>query len=64
MTETGKIFRNIIHTVNHSTYGGEITSFDFEGHPTIAAMGSKIWRDFRFDETCKKNLENRRREHV
>lgn len=44
---------------NHNTYGGELTSFDFEGHHTIASMASKIQRDFRFDESCKKYLKNK-----
>ena len=44
---------------NHRTYGGELTSFDFEGHHTITSMASKIQRDFRFDESCKKYLNNK-----
>lgn len=44
---------------NHNTYGGELTSFDFEGHHTITSMASKIQRDFRFDESCKKYLKNK-----
>lgn len=46
--------------VNHKTYGGELTSFDFEGHHTLASMTSKIQRDFRFDESCKKYLKNKK----
>lgn len=51
------------YEINYSTYGGEISSFDFEGHPTLTSMAAKISRDFRFDERCKKNIENRNHEN-
>lgn len=54
MTNTKK------YHADHKTYGGELTSFDFEGHHTIASMTCKIQRDFRFDEACKKYLENKK----
>lgn len=48
-----------IYPVNYSAYGGEITAFDFDGHPTITGMAEKICRDYRFDERCRKNMEIR-----
>lgn len=46
---------------NHNTYGGEITLFDFEGHHTLSSMATKIASDWRIDEQCRKNAENRER---
>lgn len=47
--------------VDHSTFGGEISNYDFDGHPTMSDIVSKILSDLRFDEQCKKNIENRER---
>lgn len=44
---------------DHSTYGGEITHFDFDGRPTMGTMSRKIMSDFSFDERCRKNCEQR-----
>ncbi len=46
--------------VNHTTYGGELSAFDFEGHHTLTSIATKISRDLRFDEKCRKNTENRK----
>lgn len=53
--------RNYYTTRNydHSTFGGEFNSFDFEGHHTMASMAAKIESDFRFDKQCKLNVINR-----
>ena len=47
-----KIFNQI-----HTTYGGELSSFDFDGHYTMATMAKKIFHDHLFDNQCKRNLE-------
>lgn len=45
---------------NHTTYGGDITQFDFEGHHTLQTMANKISNDLRFDKICKQNLINKK----
>lgn len=42
--------------IDHSTFGGEISLFDFEGHRTLSDMADKIASDLRFDERCRKNI--------
>ena len=49
-------------TGNHNTYGGYIYISDFntayEGSHNIA---ERIFSDWRFDETCRKNYESSKR---
>lgn len=44
---------------DHTTFGGELSSFDFDGHRTMASMTEKIIRDLAFDKQCRKNIELR-----
>lgn len=57
MTETFYRIRSDI--VDHTTYGGELTAYDFDEKHTIKTMADKIMRDFAFDRGCKKNIELR-----
>lgn len=43
--------------MNHCTFGGELTLFDFEGHHTMSTMTKKIMRDFAFDKQCGQNIK-------
>lgn len=54
-----EFYRTRNYKVDHSTFGGELTDFDFNGHHTIASMASKIAQDFKFDEYCRKNEQAR-----
>lgn len=60
MTET--FYKTGSYKVGHTTYGGELSLFDFEGKYTMKAMADKIIRDFAFDEQCRKNIEFRKRQ--
>ena len=55
---TGNYYRTGNYKVDHTTFGGELSLFDFEGHRTLSNMAEKIASDLRFDETCHKNWEN------
>lgn len=57
MTETFN--RYGIYEVDHKTFGGEITPFDFDGHHTMSTMAKKIYSDYQFDKQCKKNEKTR-----
>ena len=48
---------------DYSTFSGIISNYDFDGHPTIKDIASRILSDWKFDEMCKKNIENRNRKH-
>lgn len=45
------------YKVDHSTFGGELTPFDFDGHHTMATMTSRIVSSFAFDKKCQKNIQ-------
>lgn len=59
MTETRNYYTH--NYVNHSTFGGEVNSFDFGGHHTMSSMATRIASDLRFDNMCKQNVLNRDR---
>lgn len=61
MTETRNYYTTTRNYADHSTFGGIINDFDFEGHHTMASMIAKIEADLRFDKQCRLNVENRDR---
>lgn len=60
-TETRNYYATTRNYVDHSTFGGELNLFDFEGHHTMSSMANRIATDLRFDNTCKQNALNRNR---
>lgn len=54
---TGTTNRYGIYEVDHRTFGGELTLFDFEGHQTMVTMANKIMRDHAFDMQRKRDIE-------
>lgn len=58
---TGTTNRYGIYEVDHRTFGGELTLFDFEEHHTMTTMANKIMRDYAFDMQRKKDIEARER---
>lgn len=46
-----------INNVDHTTFGGNITLFDFEGYNSLTMIADKIVSDWRFDANCKRNIE-------
>lgn len=46
---------------DHSTFGGTISNYDYDGHPTITEIAERIMRDVKFDKQCKRNAEIRDR---
>lgn len=49
------------YNVNHSTCGSVIYNYDFDGYVSITSMAERIISDWKFDDDCKKNAENRDR---
>lgn len=47
------------YKADHTTYGGELSLFDFDGHHTMTTMASKLIKDNAFDKQCKRNIELR-----
>ena len=44
---------------DHFTCGSKIYNYDFGGYISIISMAERIISDWKFDEQCKKNAENR-----
>lgn len=63
MKETRNYYTTPSNYVDHSSFGGIISNYDFDGHPTIKDIASRILSDWSFDERCRKNIENRNRKH-
>ena len=61
---TATFYRTGFNSVDHTTYGGELTIYDFEGKQTLSSMASKILIDQAFDKRCKKNIELRNRSNT
>ena len=55
--------RNYYKTGNYkpdySTCGSIIYSYDFDGYISMSDMAERIISDWKFDEKCRKNAENR-----
>ena len=49
------------YRTNHSTCGSAIYNYDFDGYVSMADMAERIVSDWKFDDDCKKNAENRDR---
>lgn len=57
MTENYYITKS--YELNHSTYKGIIYEYDFCNHMTMSDVTERIISDWKFDERCKRNIENR-----
>ena len=60
---TKELYRTGNYKIDHTTFGGIINSFDFDGHRDLRSMADKIMDDLRFDERCRRNAESRKREN-
>lgn len=56
---TRKYYTPSNYNSNHSTCGSVIYSYDFDGYVSMADMAERITSDWKFDEQCRKNIENR-----
>ena len=46
---------------DHTTFGGAVYNYDFEGYVSIGDMISRILSDRRFDKKCKENIKSKNR---
>lgn len=56
---TRNYYRTGNYNVNHSTCGSVIHNYDFNGYVSMADIAERIISDWKLDEQCKKNAENR-----
>ena len=46
---------------NHSTFGGIVYNYDFDGYTSMSCIADRIISDRKFDEQCRKNSKNRKK---
>ena len=49
------------YKTDHSTCGGVIYNYDFEGYVSMSTMAERIISDWKFDEQRRKDIETRKR---
>lgn len=50
---------NYYTSSNHTTFGGNIYNYDYDGYTTMSGIAARIESDRKFNERCKKNIEQR-----
>ena len=48
------------NSTDHARFGGNIYNYDFDGYNSMSDIASRIISDMKFDEKCRKNIENRK----
>lgn len=49
------------HKHDNSRFGGIIYNGDFDEYHSLSDIATRIISDLKFDELCRKNIENRKR---
>ena len=58
---TRNYYRTGNYKPDHSTFGGIIYNYDFDGYLSMATMAERIISDWKFDEKCRKLSEIKNR---
>ena len=58
---TRNYYRTGNYKLNHSTCSSVIYNYDFDGYVSMSSMAERIISDWKIDEQCRKNAENRDR---
>lgn len=61
MRETRNYYTTLNNHADHTTFGGNIYRYDFDGYTSISNITDRIISDLKFDIRCKKNEEDRDR---
>ena len=61
MTNNRNYYTTSSNYVDHTRFGGNIYNYDYEGCNSMSDVASRIISDWKFDEKCRKNVENRDR---
>lgn len=57
---TRNYYRTGNYKPDHSTCGSVIYNYDFDGYTSITSIAERIISDWKFDEQCRKNAENKK----
>lgn len=58
MTERRNYYTTTRNYADHSTFGGLIYNYDFDGYNSLSSIAERIASDWKFDNTCKQNALN------
>lgn len=61
MTNNRNYYATSSNYADHTRFGGNIYNYDYEGYNNMSDIASRIISDWKFDEKCRKNAENRNR---
>ena len=61
MEMTRTFYRTENYSVDHSTFGGTISNYNYDGHETISDIAAHIVSDWKFDAERRKDVSNRDR---
>lgn len=56
---TEEFYRTGSYSADHTTFGGKIWDSDYDGYNSMTDIASRIISDWKFDEQCKRDIENR-----
>lgn len=59
--ETRNYYTTTRNYADHSTFGGYVYNYDFDGYNSLSSIAERIASDWKFDIRCKQNAENRDR---
>lgn len=59
MTNETKNYYAPINYSYHSTFGGNVYNYDFDGYNSISSIASRIMADMKFDRQCMLSAQNR-----
>ena len=59
MKETRNYYTTPSNYADHTRFGGKISNYSFNVHTTMSDIASQIISDWKFDQQCKRNAENR-----
>lgn len=58
---TKEFYRTGSYNTDHSTFRGRLYNYDFDGYTSMTDIAARIVSDWKFDNQCKKNTENKSR---
>lgn len=60
MKETRNYYTKQSNYANNTRFGGNIYNYDYEGYNSMSDIASRIISDWKFDEKCRKNIEQKK----
>ena len=61
---TRNYYRTGNYKPDHSTFGGVIYNYDFDGYVSMVSIAERIISDWKFDEKCRKLANNNTKKGV